>query len=94
MDYEPLPLAAYCNAGAELYHPNNLQFDGTYLQPLPAVPPVGLQSFHGLPFLIGAADEPVANYGKEVLWVKKSLDMSSIVKGKTGSKYLYGKDSR
>ena len=55
MDYEPLGLAAHCNAGVELYHPDNLQFDGTYLQPLPEAPPIDLQSFHGLPFLIGDA---------------------------------------
>lgn len=61
MEYEPLSLAVHCNAGIELYHPDNLQYDGTYLQPLPEAPPVGVQSFHGLPFLIGAADNPDAD---------------------------------
>ncbi len=61
MDYEPLGLAAHCNAGIELYNRENLQLDGTYLQPLPTAPPTGLQSFHGLPFLIGAADKPDEN---------------------------------
>lgn len=56
MEYQPLVLSAHCNAGIELYHPDNLETDGTYLQPLPEVPPVGLQTFHGLPFLIGDAE--------------------------------------
>ena len=53
MDYEPLALSPLCNAGIELYRPDNLAFDGTYLQPLPDAPPIGEQIFHGLPFLIG-----------------------------------------
>ncbi len=56
MDYEPLNLTAYCNAGVELYRPENLAWDGTYLQDLPAAPPTGRQVFHGLPFLIGSKD--------------------------------------
>lgn len=61
MEYEPILLAAYCNAGVELYHPDNLQYDGTYLQPLPEAPPVGSQMFHGLPFLIGDKDSSGQN---------------------------------
>ena len=53
MEYEPLVLSAQCNAGIELYNADNLQADGTYLQPLPSSPPIGAQLFHGLPFLIG-----------------------------------------
>ncbi|MDE2857188.1 MAG: CehA/McbA family metallohydrolase [Chloroflexota bacterium] len=53
MEYEPLVLSAKTNAGIELYSEDNLQADGTYLQPLPDSPPIGAQSFHGLPFLIG-----------------------------------------
>jgi len=53
VDYEPLILSTKCNAGIELYRPDNLEFGGTYLQPLPDSPPIGLQIFHGLPFLIG-----------------------------------------
>jgi hypothetical protein len=53
MDYEPLPLDDLCNAGPELYAPDNLQQDGTYLQELPPKPPTGDQIFHGLPFRIG-----------------------------------------
>lgn len=53
MEYEPLVLSAKCNAGIELYSADNLQADGTYLQPLPDHPPIGAQTFHGLPFLIG-----------------------------------------
>lgn len=53
MDYEPLDLSAQCNAGRELYHRENLEYYGTYLQPLPDAPPIGAQTFHGLPFLIG-----------------------------------------
>jgi hypothetical protein len=54
MDYEPLTLADICNAGIEIYAPERLALDGTYLQPLPARPPVGSQLFHGLPFQIGS----------------------------------------
>lgn len=54
MDYEPLPLHRYCNAGVELYRPDNLSREGTYLQPLPPSPPIGTQVFHGLPFQIGS----------------------------------------
>ena len=53
MEYEPLVLSAKCNAGIKLYRQDNLAFDGAYLQPLPDVPPIGAQTFHGLPFLIG-----------------------------------------
>ena len=53
MEYEALILSAQCNAGIELYSADNLQADGTYLQPLPDSPPIGAQTFHGLPFLIG-----------------------------------------
>jgi len=53
MDYEPLPLSAHCNAGVELYRPENLTWEGTYLQSLPSAPPTGRQVFHGLPFQIG-----------------------------------------
>ena len=53
MDYEPLPLSAHCNAGVELYRPENLSREGTYLQSLPPAPPTGRQIFHGLPFQIG-----------------------------------------
>jgi hypothetical protein len=56
MDYEPLFLSAHFNAGVELYSPENLAWDGTYLQPLPTTPPTGFQTFHGLPFQIGATD--------------------------------------
>jgi hypothetical protein len=41
-DYEPLDLSAVCNAGPALFKGEN-------------VPPVGEQSFHGLPFRVGAA---------------------------------------
>ena len=53
MDYEPLPLDDLCNAGVELYAPENLKWQGTYLQPLPPRPPTGKQIFHGLPFQVG-----------------------------------------
>ncbi len=56
MDYETLYLSDQCNAGVELYAPQNLAADGTYLQPLPAAPPTGSQTFHGLPFQIGPQD--------------------------------------
>jgi len=56
MDYEPLPLQTYCNAGVALYRPENLSWDGTYLQSLPPAPPTGRQVFHGLPFEIGGED--------------------------------------
>jgi len=39
-DYQPLDLSAHCNAGAEVIGPD-------------AKPPVGAQTFHGLPFQIG-----------------------------------------
>lgn len=41
-DYQPVDLSAWCNAGAEVM--------GEGKQP-----PIGRQSFHGLPFLIGVA---------------------------------------
>lgn len=54
MDYEPIPLHLYCNAGVELYRLEHLSREGTYLQSLPTVPPTGRQIFHGLPFQIGS----------------------------------------
>ena len=56
MDYEPLPLSELFSAGVELYAPENLSWDGTYLQPLEANPPTGRQEFHGLPFQVGPED--------------------------------------
>lgn len=53
MEYEPLVLSATCNIGIDLFRSDNLESDGTYLQPLPDSPPTGAQTFHGLPFLIG-----------------------------------------
>src|SRR5262245_59276227 len=47
-DYEPLDLSAVCNAGPEVYPPNQ-------------VPLTGAQLFHGLPFQIGpTTGEPSA----------------------------------
>jgi hypothetical protein len=40
-DYQPLDLSALCNVGPELFGADR-------------VPPVGLQSYHGLPFRVGA----------------------------------------
>ncbi|MEX2543326.1 MAG: hypothetical protein WD314_16090, partial [Trueperaceae bacterium] len=57
-EYEPLPLGALCNAGVELYGPDRFRSGGTYLQVRPELPPLGEQSFHGLPFLIGPAAQP------------------------------------
>ena len=53
MDYEPLDLTPFYNAGIELYDPERYCSGGTYLQPRPEKPPIGSQLFHGLPFLIG-----------------------------------------
>lgn len=41
-DYQPVDLSAFCNVGADVMGKDKQ-------------PPVGRQSFHGLPFLIGAA---------------------------------------
>jgi hypothetical protein len=46
-DYEPIDLAAYCNAGGEV-------LDGD--RPIAG----GLRTYHGLPFLIGHAENPEA----------------------------------
>src|SRR5579871_2590025 len=42
-DYEPLDLSAFCNAGPEVCGPDR-------------VPALGAQTFHGLPFQIGAGE--------------------------------------
>src|SRR6187402_3522025 len=39
-DYQPIDLGPLCNAGGAIYGPGE-------------TPPIGQQSFHGLPFLIG-----------------------------------------
>jgi hypothetical protein len=45
-DYQPIELATVCNVGVEFIGPH-------------AQPPLGVQTFHGLPFVIGqAASEP------------------------------------
>ena len=49
----PLFFQRHATPGLSFTAPENLDFDGTYLQPLPASPPIGAQTFHGLPFLIG-----------------------------------------
>lgn len=53
-DYEPLNISGFCNAGLELYDRDlESQCGGSWLYPRDRRPPVGLQIFHGLPFLIG-----------------------------------------
>lgn len=52
--YEPLDLSPAYNAGVDLYDPDRYASGGTYLEPRPAVPPLGDQIFHGLPFRIGS----------------------------------------
>ena len=54
IDYEPIDLSIYCNAGVELYDPTNYTSGGTYLEPRPSKPPFDAQIFHGIPFQIGA----------------------------------------
>ena len=81
MDYEPLDFSRLCNAGTELYDPEALEFDGTYLQPLPDTPPTGQQEFHGLPFLIGgpnAADDLCfLGFGSDLYTTPVSIPINS-----------------
>lgn len=54
MDYEPFDLNKFCNSGVELYKPQRYVSGGTYLEPHPDLPPIGIQEFHGLPFQVGS----------------------------------------
>jgi hypothetical protein len=54
--YVPLDISSLCNAGVSVMDPDGYSGGGTYLEPRPATPPLGHQSFHGLPFSIG--DDP------------------------------------
>ncbi|NJN43706.1 MAG: hypothetical protein HC806_02525 [Anaerolineae bacterium] len=56
LDYEPLSLSSWCNAGFEMYEKKRYTSAGTYLEPRPDKPPVGEQIFHGLPFQIGSKE--------------------------------------
>src|SRR5689334_19975997 len=47
-DYQPIDLGPFCNAGGAIYGPGQS-------------PPIGRQSFHGLPFQIGGEKPDPAN---------------------------------
>lgn len=78
MDYEPLDLTEYCNAGVDVYDPAQYRSGGSYLmRPETQKPPTGLQQFYGLPFQIGSVQPAEINcllaFGKEVGLRRKPL---------------------
>ena len=73
-DYEPLDLSSWCNAGLEAVgdgHP----------------PPVGRQSFHGLPFLIGADGKDTG--GRCLIALDGSKDGLTLPVNKTAQRIIF-----
>lgn len=60
MDYEPLDLSPYTNAGLDVYARTSEAKTSRYN--LQRDPPVGAQTFHGLPFQIGPVESPEGLY--------------------------------
>lgn len=63
-DYQPLDISAFCNAGSNMFGVN-------------ADPPIGSQTFHGLPFLVGSKEADASKcfigFGFESGLLKESL---------------------
>src|SRR3990172_580229 len=57
-DYEPFDLGAACNAGPEAYTYDTNYPAGQWHFDLKLPPPLGPQTYHGLPFQIGAQGGP------------------------------------
>ncbi|MEJ2600489.1 MAG: CehA/McbA family metallohydrolase [Anaerolineales bacterium] len=56
MDYEPLDLKPYCNAGVEAYSMDPDFPDEMWHYETDSQPPIGLKTFYGLPFQIGSPE--------------------------------------
>lgn len=56
MDYEPLDLTPFCNAGPELFGPGSLTTDASEPAEIAQPVPTGLQILRGLPFRIGSGE--------------------------------------
>jgi hypothetical protein len=52
--YVPLDISPVCNVDRSIYRFDDRRSGGTYLQPRPGAPPIGLVTMHGFPFQVGA----------------------------------------